>query len=309
MWNPFGICADPVGRIFCVDNDPDKTPHCRLLHIVPGADFGYAFRYGRSGTHPLQAWEGEYPGTLPIVAPTGEAPCAIHPFDGQLWGTSWGENRIERFALKPNGASWSTLPETVVKGDYDFRPVDFAEAPDGSLYFTDWVSANYAVHKQGRVWRLARKEKKDAKADWPALTEVEKKAATLRSASNVEALKTDDLFLRQAAVWGMVKNGIPSLTEYKAANDPRIKLGLISAMRWNQAKNADYKSVQKLALDDPASEDVRLAAIRWVADGGKAEDIGKLEILAEKNKDSKVGKAAAAALAHLKKIKEDTDKK
>ena len=73
FWNPFGICLTPEGRMFCVDNDPDSRPQNRLLNIVPGGDYGYQYRYGRSGTHPLQAWDGDLPGTLPMICGTGEA--------------------------------------------------------------------------------------------------------------------------------------------------------------------------------------------------------------------------------------------
>ena len=62
FWNPFGICRDIYGRMFAVDNDPDAMPPCRLLHVVEGGDYGFQFRYGRSGRHPFQAWNGELPG-------------------------------------------------------------------------------------------------------------------------------------------------------------------------------------------------------------------------------------------------------
>src|SRR5262245_21147027 len=65
FWNPFGVCTDIFGRVFAVDNDPDAMPPCRLLHIVEGGDYGYQFRYGRSGRHPFQSWNGQLPGTLP----------------------------------------------------------------------------------------------------------------------------------------------------------------------------------------------------------------------------------------------------
>ena len=73
FWNPFAICFDAFGRLWAVDNDPDSRPPCRLLHVVPGGDYGYRFRYGRSGLHPFVAWNGELPGTLPMASATGEA--------------------------------------------------------------------------------------------------------------------------------------------------------------------------------------------------------------------------------------------
>ena len=64
-----------------MDNDPDSRPPCRLLHIVEGGDYGYRFRNGRKGVHPFTAWNGELPGTLPMVAGTGEAPCGVLSYE------------------------------------------------------------------------------------------------------------------------------------------------------------------------------------------------------------------------------------
>ncbi|MBC8114988.1 MAG: hypothetical protein H7062_11450, partial [Candidatus Saccharimonas sp.] len=77
FWNPHASCFDAFGRLFTLDNDPDSRPPCRLLHIIPGGDYGYKFRNGRKGTHPFTSWNGEIPGTLPMVSGTGEAPSGI----------------------------------------------------------------------------------------------------------------------------------------------------------------------------------------------------------------------------------------
>ena len=45
--------------------------------MIQGGDYGYEYRYGRTGLHPLVTWTGDMPGTLPMIAGTGEAPCAV----------------------------------------------------------------------------------------------------------------------------------------------------------------------------------------------------------------------------------------
>jgi len=70
FWNPHASCVDAFGRLFTVDNDPDSRPPCRLLHIIEGGDYGFRFRNGRKGLHPFTAWNGEIPGTLPMVGST-----------------------------------------------------------------------------------------------------------------------------------------------------------------------------------------------------------------------------------------------
>ena len=124
--------------------------------------------------HPFTAWNGELPGTLPMVAGTGEAPCGVLAYEsdnlpeeyrGDLLVTSWGDHRLERYRLKPRGASFSAEMTPVLRGDENFRPVGLALAPDGSLYFSDWVDKSYNLHGKGRVWRLS--AKKPAKPSRP----------------------------------------------------------------------------------------------------------------------------------------------
>jgi putative membrane-bound dehydrogenase-like protein len=163
FWNPFNLAFDIFGRLFAVDNDPDSRPPCRLLHIVVGGDYGYRFRNGRKGLHPFTAWNGELPGTLGMVAGTGEAPSGVIAYEafelpadyrGTLLVTSWGDHRIEQYRLATQGASFRSAMKPVVTGGDDFRPVGIAQAPDGSLYISDWVDKSYDLHGKGRIWRL-----------------------------------------------------------------------------------------------------------------------------------------------------------
>jgi putative membrane-bound dehydrogenase-like protein len=166
FWNPFALTFDAFGRLFAVDNDPDARGPCRLLHIIRGGDYGYRYRNGRRGLHPFTAWNGELPGTLPMVAGTAEAPSGIVAYEsaglpadyrGDLLVTSWGDHVIERFRVAPRGASFTATSQAIVRGGEDFRPVAIATAPDGALYVTDWVDKSYPVHGKGRIWRIRMK--------------------------------------------------------------------------------------------------------------------------------------------------------
>lgn len=169
FWNPFGVCRDIFGRMFAVDNDPDAMPPCRLLHVVEGGDYGYQFRYGRSGRHVFQAWDGQLPGTLPMVCGTGEAPCEVLSYEsdglpreylGNLLVASWADHRVERYALKERGASFSAERQPFVQGGQNFRPVGMAVAPDGSVFVSDWVLKDYNLHGRGAIWHIRPREAK-----------------------------------------------------------------------------------------------------------------------------------------------------
>lgn len=229
FWNPFGVCRDIFGRIFAVDNDPDAMPPCRLVHVVEGGDYGYQFRYGRSGRHPFQSWDGQLPGTLPMVSGTGEAPCEVLSYEsdglpreylGDLLVTSWADHRVERYQLKERGASWTAERKPFVQGGENFRPVGLAVAPDGSLFVSDWVRRDYNLHGQGGIWHIRSRQAishdrpKDShqalsSAHWPT-----REAAARRLARNEqwrdflrEQLKSKDVRIRAASLTALIDAG------------------------------------------------------------------------------------------------------
>jgi putative membrane-bound dehydrogenase-like protein len=204
FWNPFAMYLDPLDRLFVVDNDPDSRPPCRLLHIVEQGDYGYRFRNGRKGVHPFTAWNGELPGTLPMVAGTGEAPSGIVGADSDQWPddlrgalmvTSWGDHRIECYPLKPRGLSFSAERKVLVAGGENFRPAGMAIAPDGSIWFSDWVDKSYELHKKGRLWRLSVKGKCG-----PEIAERVQRFSTTAREGVVWAIGSSDRLYRETAL-------------------------------------------------------------------------------------------------------------
>ena len=259
VWNPFSICVDPHGRMFAVDNDPDASPPCRLLHIVPGGDYGYLFQYGRAGTHPLQAWNGELPGTLPMVCGVGEAPTAIVAHAGTLWVTSWGDHRVERYRLIPRGVSYVAEREIVVQGNADFRPTGMAVAPDGSIYFGDWRRRDYEVHNTGRIWRLELPAGEE-NLPFPPPTQQD-----LHTTGDIEfaigAADSDDPFGRASATWYLSRGDTGVLIN--ADSSDRLRLCGLQAERLRGTAAAEQ--LLRAALRDK-SPDVRLYAVRWISD-------------------------------------------
>ncbi len=269
FWNPYGMVFDPAGNLFAAGNDPGSSPPCRLMHIVDGADYGFEFRYGRSGLHPFHSWHGDKPGTLPMADATGEAPCGIITLGRDLLVASWADHRIDRHVLFPRGASFGAKREPFIKGGNDFRPVHLSWARDRkTLYVTDWVNASYFLHKQGRVWKFEfpeavpepEFEKPTAEADMAAL--LREGGASFDEC--VAALAGDDPFIRNAAIYGLRK--YPEKLagfEWDKSKSARQRANFGIALKLHGGESA--RTQIPGLLNDPSSE-VRFVGVKWVAD-------------------------------------------
>jgi putative heme-binding domain-containing protein len=316
-----------------VDNDPDSRPPCRLLHIVVGGDYGYRFRNGRRGLHPFTSWNGELPGTLGMVAGTGEAPSGIVDYEGShlpadyrgsLLVTSWGDHRIERYDVEPRGASFRATMKPVVVGGDDFRPVGIAMGTDGSLYVSDWVDKSYTLHGKGRVWRLRRRPDGEPAGKItgipvrPALSEPPPdspmaRADALRRAVDPSAreillsgLDAADPFMQQAARHGLKRSlGSSELARLVMQPDlsPARRLGLLLIIREEDGPEARALVPRFLVDPDPS---IRFAAIQWVGEHRlEAHRPALLEALGSTSATRETFQAALAALEMLDRRRRD----
>ena len=277
FWNPFGMGTDPAGNIWAVDNDPDGRPPCRLIQVVPGGDYGYEYRYGRTGMHPLQAWDGELPGTLRMVTGVGEAPCAVRWQQDRLLVSSWRDHQVQSYALTPRGASYTAEMKPLLVGTDDFRPVGLATAPDGSMYVTDWSSASYSVNGKGRVWKLTF-------ANAPAardlkLTPAMRHATELRQSEDVptliNALDDPDPTTAQAAQYGLSRLAEAEKIKWASLTTAPQRIGLLAALLWRGSGFLPYLGD---ALKDP-DDRVRQMAVRVIAEKEVKESRPQLELL------------------------------
>ena len=298
FWNPFGVCVDPWGNVFATDNDPDSSPPCRLNHVIEGGDHGYEFRYGRSGLHPFISWNGQLPGTLPMLSGTGEAPCHVifyappaspafsglsARWQGTLLVASWVDHRVESYRLQPKDGSFKTERILMCEGGQDFRPVAFATAADGSVYVSDWVKRDYALHGKGRVWRIAARQP-GALATSPVKPYPADPDTVLRerivdgpTPSDKEAiqwLSNPKPYLYSAAIQRLSREG----QQLNALADrtwiiPRLDAGILLAARKavdieNLAPDMLPASAATLIARGLANADpqVALLALKWVSD-------------------------------------------
>ena len=260
FWNPFSTTFDRQGRLLAIDNDPDHRGPNRLLHIVMGGDYGYKRTYGRYGLHPYQAWEGEIPGTLPMIHGIGEAPTAVieanraalpPEYRDTIIGATWGEHNLSLYRPQPAGASITASREILLKGlGHDekispFRPSGLSVSPlDGAMFVSDWMFIDYTTHLRGRIWRVSPKpgvatmmprqpyapqEPTPEFARLQSLTEASEmdEFGMLR-----QALLEDDAFIRNAAVTALsrpvFRNAVIRDLEHA---DAKIRLGALLALR------------------------------------------------------------------------------
>jgi putative heme-binding domain-containing protein len=140
--NAYDLAFNSHGELFTHDSDmewdeglPWYRP-TRLLHVVPGAEFGW-----RSG---WAKWPDYYLDSLPPVletgrgSPTGMVFYEHHTFPieyrGALFSGDWTSGRILAIKLRADGGTYRATAETFLEG----RPLnvtDLAVGPDGWLYF------------------------------------------------------------------------------------------------------------------------------------------------------------------------------
>lgn len=266
FWNPFGLLVRADGEIFAAENDPGSRPPCRLLHVVEGADYGFQWVYGSAPVHPFVAWNGELRGTLGMVHPSGEGPCAVVELGGGVMIPSWSDHSIDYFPLTRKGAGYTSERVPLVKGSDFFRPVCMAQGPDGAFYLTDWVFSSYPIHGRGRLWKL-----EIEKQPWIAKSQPETPEAILAKklregretpevAELLQLARGSDKYLADAALTALSRSKL-SIEAVKALA-PQDRVWAFVAMR--RADLSDAKWVRAF-FDDPDAE-MRFECLRWIAD-------------------------------------------
>jgi hypothetical protein len=282
FWNPFDLKFDFAGRLLCLDNDPDSRGPNRLLHIIPGGDYGFKALYGQSGRHPYQGWEGELPGTLPMIAAVGESPGGLldctraalpEEYRGSVLVTVWGEHTVQRVRLQAAGASLRGEREVLVEGGEFFRPVAIEAAADGAIYITDWVLKDYPNHGRGAIWKLSTQAgsktlspRKPFAA--PRLDPASRKLNRLREVNSLgrypelrAALTNADAFVRSTALTALTKPIFRSRLLHDLAHaDGAVRLGALLVLRRVQHPSP-APLVERLLAD--ADEQVRRMALIW----------------------------------------------
>jgi len=140
--NPLDVAFNQDGALFTFDADMERDVGThfymptRVLHLVPGADYGWRRGTGR--------WPEWYVDTLPSVVDIGlSSPTAIFfgygaafpkRYQDALYLCDWSYGRLIAVHLRKDGESYTGEQETFATG----RPLnltDGAIGPDGALWF------------------------------------------------------------------------------------------------------------------------------------------------------------------------------
>lgn len=302
FWNPFGLTALQDGTIFAADNDPGARPPCRLLHVVEGGDYGFQWVYGSAPVHPFVAWNGELRGTLGMVHPCGEGPCAVVPLRGGLLIPSWSDHTVDYYPMSRQGASYRSERIELIRGTDRFRPVAMAASKDSAtFYLVDWVSASYEVHGEGRLWKIQiDKENADwIKPMWDSTDADSRQADGLRTGAGtlplpklLELASGSDRFVSDAAM-NMLFQKSGDWTPQTLLNAlPEERLWMLVSLR--KGDLSDRRWVDALWNDpDPR---IQFECLRWIADGVLVDCLPIVEsILKQPDLDYSLFEAAIAA--------------
>ncbi len=270
FWNPFGLFVRGDGEIFAADNDPGSRPPCRLLTIIEGADYGYQWVYGSAPVHPFVAWNGELRGTLPMISPSGEAPCAVVPLGGGVVVQSWSDHCVNYFPLTRKGAGYTAQRTELLRGSEYFRPTGIARGADGAFYICDWVFSSYELHGRGRLWKM---EIDPAKATWMqkdadpinADAQLARDLRDGRTKLSPQQLfahaRGSDPYLSDAALAALARESWTPDSLRALPAEERV-WALVGLRRVNLSEE---KWVRALLND--SNPEIRFECLRWIADG------------------------------------------
>ncbi len=282
FWNPFGLMVRADGEIFAAENDPGSRPPCRLLNVVEGADYGFQWVYGSAPVHPFVAWNGELRGTLGMVHPSGEGPCAVVELGGGVLIPSWSEHRVDYYPLTRKGAGYTSDRIGLVQGSDFFRPTGMAPGPDGAFYFVDWVFSSYPIHGRGRLWKL---EIDKETATWVKLlpdpiNDAARHAKVLRGGKTTTPetelfalARSKDPYLSDAALTALARQSKAWTPETLRALPVENRVWALVALR--RVDLNDGKWVRAL-IKDPDPE-IRFECLRWIADAVLVEFKSEVE--------------------------------
>ncbi len=157
--NHLDVAMDSLDNIFTYDNTDDGLGWwTRFTHHVPTGYYGYPYDYLTHAERHLPRIS-EHGGGSPVGAACYRESAWPAKYRENAFHCEWGKGKIQRFATKPNGATFTAEMEDfmVREGNQEFRPLDLCFSPDGKyMYVADWNEGGWCAPKVcGRLFRVS----------------------------------------------------------------------------------------------------------------------------------------------------------
>lgn len=293
--NTHEFVFDEYGNLISVDNDGDhRGERERLVYLVEGSDTGWRTnwqfgKYRDPDNNTYKVWMDENMHTprsedkaayfIPPISNYVNGPTGMVYNPGTALGPSWkntffvaefvgnpARSGIHAFKLNPKGAGFELGETKKIMGGILATGLDFA--PDGSLYFADWING-WGTKDSGRIWKL---EAKDG-----ANRQVQEETATLMgqdfNSFDLEQLAYllghEDQRIRRKAQFALAEMGSKGLNVFKQAlAQKENRLARVHAV-WGISQLARKKQSDAEALMpylNDKDEEIRAQAARWIGD-------------------------------------------
>lgn len=282
--NHLDVAMDSLDHIFTYDNTDDGLGWwTRFTYHVNTGYYGYPFDYLKHAERHLPRIT-EHGGGSPVGAACYNEAAWPKEFQQNAFHCEWGKGKVQRFATKAAGASFTAEMEDFMTNDGsgEFRPQDLCFSPDGkSMYVADWNFGGWVNPKvAGRLYRVRYIGKDTPQAEPVRASEqdsVEKQLQSLSHPAQSERLR---------AQWNLARRGAsvePALIKVLQSSgvDPMAKvhtLWTLFAIHKQQPLPQIRVTVEGSLKD--ASPIVRSQAARLLGDLAQADSVNPLIALA-----------------------------
>ncbi len=293
--NPLSVALTANDDVFTYGNDDDsrKWPNSLTHHIIDG-HYGYPYQFLDHPDHCLPVVAGQVggSGTQGVCYDEDGLPPR---FQGNLFFTDWGLQRVDRFVVEPAGATFKLVAREpiVTKGTLDdFRPFSLAITPDGAgFYLVDWAFAGWLadVPRTGRLFRLTYNgEDRPHPAPRPP-------------ADNLDALRHPSRSVRMQAERTLAAKEAPGVADVVRDRSHGTSVGRVQAL-WTlfaQARGSEDRWTELSAiLRDASSEPDAALRTQLARVLGVSRDPGGVNVLVAllKDREPTVRREAAITL-------------
>lgn len=226
--NPQELAFDAYGNLFTGDNNSDGGDKARWVLILEGADTGWRSSYqwifepeSRGPWNEESLWKPHFEGQAAYISPAidniaaGPSGLAYYPGTGSgngLDGTFLlcdfrgyrGGSGVHAFTLEPDGANFKLTNRQEYIWNTLVTDVDFG--PDGSIYFSDWVTG-WGMTGKGRIYRAYDPSVRDTDAVREVNALLRGGAKDLDQDRLEMLLKHQDMRVRRLAQFELVARG------------------------------------------------------------------------------------------------------